>query len=37
VEEVRMLEEQIEEGIAETGRLARAEADLGRRSVDMRP
>lgn len=34
VEEVRILEEQVEEGIAETGRLARAEDDLKRRSVD---
>jgi low affinity Fe/Cu permease len=37
VEEVRVLEEQVEEGIAETGRLARAEDDLRRRSVDKRP
>jgi low affinity Fe/Cu permease len=37
VEEVRMLEEQVEEGIVETGRLARAEDDLRRRSVDTRP
>jgi low affinity Fe/Cu permease len=36
VEEVRMLEKQVGEGIAETGRLARAEADLKRRSVDSR-
>jgi low affinity Fe/Cu permease len=37
VEEVRVLEEQVEEGVAETGRLARAEDDLRRRSVDTRP
>ena len=33
VEEVRVLEEQVEEGIAETGRLARAEDDLRRRAA----
>jgi low affinity Fe/Cu permease len=34
VEEVRLLEEQVEDGIVETGRLARAEDDLRRRGVD---
>jgi len=37
VEEVRVLEEKVEEGIADTGRLARAEDDLRRRGVDTRP